>query len=115
MRKEEILRLIKETIAKTMLSGAKVILFGPQARGDAREDSDWDILILLNKDKVELDDHDYISYPFLNLDGLLTYKLIPFFILLRTGWKGVFHYFTRMWNERGLIYVKCRRRNSSAY
>ena len=46
MRKEEILRLIKETIAKTMLSGAKVILFGPQARGDAREDSDWDILIL---------------------------------------------------------------------
>ena len=67
MRKEEILRLIKETIAKTMLSGAKVILFGPQARGDAREDSDWDILILLNKDKVELDDHDYISYPFFEL------------------------------------------------
>ena len=57
----------KETIAKTMLSGAKVILFGPQARGDAREDSDWDILILLNKDKVELDDHDYISYPFFEL------------------------------------------------
>ena len=50
-----------------MLSGAKVILFGPQARGDAREDSDWDILILLNKDKVELDDHDYISYPFFEL------------------------------------------------
>ena len=48
-----------------MLSGAKVILFGPQARGDARED--WDILILLNKDKVELDDHDYISYPFFEL------------------------------------------------
>ena len=36
-----------------MLSGAKVILFGSQARGDAKEDSDWDILILLNKDKVE--------------------------------------------------------------
>ena len=67
MRKEEILRLIIETIAKTMLSGAKVISFGPQARGDAREDSDWDILILLNKDKVELDDHDYISYPFFEL------------------------------------------------
>ena len=111
MQKEEILRLIKETIAKTIklfYSDHKLV----EMRGRI-----WmgDILILLNKDKVGLDDHDYISYPFLNLDGLLTYKFIPFFILLRTGWKGVFHYFTRMWNERGLIYVKCRRRNSSAY
>ena len=91
MQKEEILRLIKERIAKTIPSGAKVILFGSQARGDAREDLDG----------VGLDDHDYISYPFWNLDGLLTYKFIPFFILLRTGWKGVFHHFTRMWNEKG--------------
>lgn len=30
---------------------AKVILFGSRARGDARQDSDWDILILI-KDKV---------------------------------------------------------------
>mgnify|MGYP000493185520 CR=1 FL=1 len=63
MQKEEILRLIKETIAKTIPSGAKVILFGSQARGDARKDLD-DILILLNKDKVGLDDHDYISILF---------------------------------------------------
>ncbi|CUN45821.1 Nucleotidyltransferase domain [Bacteroides finegoldii] len=40
MQKEEILRLIKETIAKTIPSGAKVILFGSQARGDARKDLD---------------------------------------------------------------------------
>ncbi len=107
MQKEEILRLIKETIAKTIPSGAKVILFGSQARGDAKEDSDWDILILLNKDKVELDDHDYISYPFLSLDGILMYKFTPFFILLKTGWKEVFHHFIKMWNGRGLTYVKC--------
>ena len=40
MQKEEILRLIKETIAKTIPSGAKVILFGSQAHGDARKDLD---------------------------------------------------------------------------
>lgn len=27
---------------------AKVILFGSRARGDARPDSDWDVMVLLN-------------------------------------------------------------------
>ena len=40
MQKEEILRLIKETKAKTIPTGAKVNLFGSQARGDARKDMD---------------------------------------------------------------------------
>ena len=39
-RKEYILHSIKETVAQVMPTGAKVILFGSQARGDAREDSD---------------------------------------------------------------------------
>ncbi|MCK4922824.1 MAG: nucleotidyltransferase domain-containing protein [Bacteroidales bacterium] len=31
--------------------GAEVILFGSRARGQANEDSDWDILILIDKPK----------------------------------------------------------------
>lgn len=30
---------------------AEVILFGSHARGDARDDSDWDVLILIDKEK----------------------------------------------------------------
>ena len=40
-------------------------------------DSDWDILILLNKDKVELDDHDYISYPFFELGWNIDVQIHP--------------------------------------
>ena len=52
-QKEEILYAIKEVIAQVMPTGARVVLLGSQVRNDAREDSDWDILILLDKEKLE--------------------------------------------------------------
>ena len=39
-------------ILHSVAPNAKAILFGSRARNDAREDSDWDILILLEKDKI---------------------------------------------------------------
>ncbi len=41
----------------------RAILFGSRARGDARQDSDWDVLILLDKDRITAADMDEISYP----------------------------------------------------
>ena len=46
-----------------MPKDAKVILFGSRARRDAKADSDWDILVLLNKDKIDEQDHDNYTYP----------------------------------------------------
>ena len=44
-----------------------VILFGSRARGDARPDSDWDLLILINKDHLVPDDFSRYAYPFMLL------------------------------------------------
>ena len=46
------------TLKHQLLPNDRMILFGSQARGDARPDSDWDLLLLLNKPKKEESDED---------------------------------------------------------
>ena len=77
MDKNEILQAIKTTAKQIMPSGTRVILFGSQARGDAREDSDWDILILLNKEKLDNSDHDNYSYPLFELGWNINAQIHP--------------------------------------
>ena len=64
--KEYILDAIREKL-KEVAPGAKAILFGSKARGDDTVDSDWDILILVDKPKLAFDDFDNISYPLMEL------------------------------------------------
>lgn len=38
-----------KTIVRSILPDAEVILYGSRARGDAREDSDWDFLVITDE------------------------------------------------------------------
>ena len=63
MINNQILKAIRDKASQILPKGAIVILFGSRARGDAREDSDWDVLILLDKDHITSQDIDDYSYP----------------------------------------------------
>ena len=50
------IQMIRETASKILPVDARVVLFGSRARNTAREDSDWDLLIILNKDRRSVSD-----------------------------------------------------------
>lgn len=64
MEQKEILQRMSETARRVLPEGATAWLFGSQARGTANSDPDWDILILLDKEKVMPEDHDAVGFPF---------------------------------------------------
>lgn len=66
MDKSAMIDRIKQTAASVLPKGSTLYLYGSRARGDYHEDSDWDLLILLDKPSLTFRDYDY-GYPFSEL------------------------------------------------
>lgn len=64
---DNILTEIKRTVTKKY-PDAKIILYGSRARGDFRSDSDWDLVILLNQEKVTNDIEETITNPLYDIE-----------------------------------------------
>lgn len=66
MSTKDIIRGMREIASHVLPKGAEVILFGSRARGDARVDSDWDILILIDGERATCEDFEKFAYPFVD-------------------------------------------------
>ena len=66
---------------------AQTILYGSEARGDAREDSDIDLLILVDGDKMTIEQEAKITEPLYELE-LKTGILISPIVMLKKQWQN---------------------------
>jgi hypothetical protein len=57
-----------------------------QAQGNAHVNSDWDILILLNKIKIEHTDFDNVAYPLMELGWNIGAEINPI-LYTHEDWK----------------------------
>ncbi len=74
---KKVLDSIKQILAMVLPKKATAMLYGSQARGDARQDSDWDILIVVDKDRLLPEDYDTITYPLTKLGWDLGTQINP--------------------------------------
>ena len=102
MTREEILQSIKGVLHSVVPDG-KVILFGSRARGDAREDSDWDLLILLDKPQIESSDFDRISYPLYELGWKEGEQFSPKLYTVKEWLKRSFTPFYKNIEKEGIV------------
>lgn len=85
MQQGDVIERIKEVAEKTLPKGSSLWLYGSRARGDARPDSDYDLLILLDKDHITSEDHDAYVYP-LKVMGWSINEMINPHIYPRKDW-----------------------------
>jgi len=87
MKRTEIVNLISKTI-REVAPTATAILYGSEARGDARPDSDIDVLILLDGDKMNLKREMDVTGP-LNEIEWQTGVLVSPTVMLRKQWENM--------------------------
>ena len=68
---------IKGKAREVLPQNARVILFGSRARNDAREDSDWDLLIILDKERRNVTDIERYACPFMELGYNVNAEINP--------------------------------------
>lgn len=63
LSQEIFIKRLQEKFAGQLPAGIRVWLYGSRARGEQTENSDWDILVLLDKDFATEEDFNNFGFP----------------------------------------------------
>lgn len=101
----KVIESIKSTAEQIMPIGSTVLLYGSRSRGDFSPDSDWDILILLDKDRISNEDYDRYAFPFVALGWEMGEELSTI-IYSKKQWQsyGYTPFYKNVENEKKSLY-----------
>lgn len=90
---------------ETLSAGSAVWLYGSRARNEARPDSDWDLLLLVDKEKISKEDFDTMIYPFIEFGWLYGADINPQ-IYTKEEWNDMrlTPYYQNVERDKKLIY-----------
>ena len=93
MRKDDILISLRALIKQVMPAGTKVFCSVRKPR-EMHDESDWDILILLDKEKITSADFDTYAYPLVDLgwqfSEYLKHEVVHFHGMDEAWWDSLF-------------------------
>lgn len=85
-REQKVIDLIRTTIRKAEPT-AKIILYGSRARGDAKPKSDWDVLAIIDKKRIDMEERSDLEYAVWN-GGLDIGEEINLFTYTKQQWES---------------------------
>ena len=105
MTETNILESIKQVAKDVLPKGSTLYLYGSRARGDHRQYSDWDLLLLLDKPKKGADDFDKYAYPIMER-GFDLWQYFSVHTYTKDEWYGGPHalFFYNVEQDKQLLY-----------
>lgn len=88
MERTQVIDNIRQVAKKALPKGSSLLLYGSRARGDYHQGSDWDLLILLDKQELTDSDYDEVAFPFTML-GWNIGELISPQIYTQKEWEAI--------------------------
>ena len=67
MERSQVIENIRQVAASVLPKGSTLYLYGSRARGDWTPDSDWDLLVLLDKPERDRKDWENYAWPFTDM------------------------------------------------
>lgn len=101
MYRKHIIRLIREAAHKE-LPNAHIWIYGSEARGDARPDSDIDLLVLLDQTSISFADQLKVNSSFNSIELATGVQINPH-IETSESWNSRFSLFTHNVNKERIL------------